>query len=82
MRSVKNVQFEVLKDIKPLAVTSAQLAFALATKQVVKFKTQKLSNGTKDVPVVNTPVYPVTKESIDDVVVKRGFHTKQAIYGK
>jgi len=75
-------QFEVLKDIKLLAETSAQLAFDVATKKTPSFKTVNINNGKKDVPVVNTPVFPVTKDTIDSVVVARGFHTKQAVYGK
>ena len=38
--------------------------------------------GARDVSVINTPVFAVTKEKIDEVIVGRGFHTKESIYGR
>ena len=86
LASMKNLlknhqQFEVLKDIKLLAETSAQLAVNLANKEKINFQTEFINNGTKNVSVINTPVFPVTKESIEETVIKRGFHKKEDIYG-
>ncbi len=78
---VKGVQqFEVLKDIRLLAETSAQVAFAVANKEKINFPTESMSNGKLQIPVINTPVFAVTKETIDSIIIKRGFHTKDAIY--
>jgi D-xylose transport system substrate-binding protein len=87
LAAVKNIvngsqQFEVFKDFKILAETSAKLAFEVASKKAISFKTDKTANGKKDVLTINTPVFPVTKEKIDEVIIGRGFHTKAAIYGK
>lgn len=86
LAAVKNLvkgvqQFEVLKDIRLLAETSAQLAVQVAKGEKVTFKTSSTNNGKKMVPVVSTPVFPVTKETIEKTVVARGFHSKEAIYG-
>lgn len=86
LAAIKNLvkgsqQFEVLKDIKLLAETSAQLAVSVAKKEAIKFEIEQVSNGKKQVDVINTPVFPVTKDSIESVIIGRGFHTKEAIYG-
>lgn len=85
LAAVKNLvkgvqQFEVLKDIRLLAETSAQVAYSVAAKEKVNFPTESMNNGKVQVPVINTPVFPVTKETIDSVIVGRGFHSKDAIY--
>ncbi len=87
LSSMKNLisggqQFEVLKDIKELASTSARVAVAVASGQKIMFDTEDIKSGKFIVPVINTPVFPVTKETIDSVVIKRGFHSKKDIYGK
>lgn len=87
LASMKNLvsggqQFEVLKDIKELAVTSAKVAVAVGLGQKIMFDSEMVKNGKFIVPVINTPVFPVTKDSIESVVIKRGFHTKKDIYGK
>ncbi|MBT3586180.1 MAG: substrate-binding domain-containing protein [Halobacteriovoraceae bacterium] len=86
LASIKNLvkgvqQFEVLKDIKLLAETSAQLAVSIAKKEKINFETTAINNGRKAVPVVNTPVFAVTKSKIKKVIIGRGFHTQEAIYG-
>ncbi len=87
LASMKNLvagsqQFEVLKDIKELAVTSARVAMSLAQHKQVDFPVETTKSGNFEVKVINTPVFPVTKSTIDEVVVKRGFHEKKDIYGK
>lgn len=85
LAAIKNIvagrqQFEVLKDIKPLAEKSAEVAFKLAKGEQVKGETE-VDNGSGKVPTINTPVYPVTKANLDERIFKSGFHTKQAVYG-
>lgn len=87
LSSMKNLvsggqQFEVLKDIKELATTSAQVAVSVASGQKIMFDTEEVKSGKFIVPVINTAVFPVTKDTILSVVVKRGFHSKKDIYGK
>tara|TARA_R110002072_G_scaffold64203_2_gene159198 strand:- start:38656 stop:39654 length:999 start_codon:yes stop_codon:yes gene_type:complete len=87
LASIKNIvkgsqQFEVFKDFKILAETSARVAFNVASKKAIGFEMTKSYNGKKDVSVINTPVFPVTKDTIQEIIIGRGFHTKNSIYGK
>jgi len=71
----------VLKGIKPLAEAAVLSAIKIANKQPLKTDAV-INNGKKDVPVINTEVLPVTKDTVDRIVIGSGFHTKEAIYGK
>lgn len=74
-------QFEVLKAIKPLAEGAARIAFTLAKGEIPPHD-RTIFNGKRDVKVINTPVYPVTKENIKTQIIDTGFHSAKAIYGK
>lgn len=74
-------QFEVLKDIRPLAETSAQVAFTLAKGEKVKPK-MTVKNGSGDIPTIATPVYAITKNNIEEKIIKTGFHAREAVYTK
>jgi D-xylose transport system substrate-binding protein len=84
LTAIKNIvagkqQFEVLKDIEPLARTSARIAYALIKGEKPK-SDEILSNGAFKVPSVATPVYPVTKDNLEERIFKTGFHQKSAVY--
>ena len=86
LTSIKNIvagrqQFEVLKDIAPLAKTSADIAFKLA-KGEKPASTTNTQSGKFSVPTVATPVYAVTKDNLDERIYKTGFHSKEAVSGK
>ncbi len=87
LASIKDIvagrqQFEVLKDIQPLAETAARTAFALSKGEAVK-STGKVGNGgTQQVPMIGTPVYAITKNNLEEKIFKTGFHTKDAVYTK
>lgn len=86
LTSIKNIvagrqQFEVLKDIAPLAKTSADVAFKLATGAKPE-STGTTQSGKFSVPTVATPVYAVTKDNLEERIYKTGFHTKAAVSGK
>lgn len=86
LTSIKNIvagrqQFEVLKDIAPLAKTSAQIAFKLA-KGEKPVATSQTQSGKFSVPTVSTPVYAVTKDNLEERIYKSGFHSKEAVAGK
>ncbi len=74
-------QFEVLKDIAPLAQTAAQVAFQLAKGEKPK-ATDSIKSGAFDVPVSATPVYGITKDNLEERIYKSGFHTKADVLGK
>jgi D-xylose transport system substrate-binding protein len=71
----------VYKAVKPEAQKAAQLAVALAQgkKPPAGLVNDKQNNGKKDVPsVILTPV-AVTKDNINDTIIKDGFWTKQQV---
>jgi D-xylose transport system substrate-binding protein len=41
-----------------------------------------MNNGKVDVKVILIPVHLVSIQTIDDVIIKSGFHPREAIYGK
>ncbi len=71
----------VYKPIKKLARKAAQLAVKLASGKPFS-ATGKINNGAKDVPTIYIPVKTVTKDNMDSTIIKDGFHSKEAVYGK
>ena len=43
------------------------------------FKLTTMNNGSIDIPAIITPVYLVTKETMNDTVVAGGFHREEAV---
>ncbi|MGE4107547.1 MAG: substrate-binding domain-containing protein [Bacteriovoracia bacterium] len=85
LANIKNIvagrqQLEVLKDIAPLAQTAAKVAYDLATAKKPK-PTRTIQNGTFSVPVMETPVYAITKDNLEQRVISTGFHAREAVYG-
>lgn len=83
--SIKNIvagrqQFEVLKDIAPLAQTAAKVAYQLATG-IKPVATQTVPNGKFSVPSISTPVYGITKDNVEEKIFKSGFHDRKAVNG-
>ncbi len=86
LAAIKNIvagkqQFEVLKDIEPLARTSAQVAFKLAMHETPK-STESTKSGAFTVPTTSTPVYAVSKDNLDERIFKTGFHSKKDVLGQ
>lgn len=71
-------QFEVLKDIAPLAQTAAQVAFKLAQGQKVAGQ-QSVKSGKFDVSSIATPVYGITKDNVQEKIISTGFHSKSSL---
>lgn len=69
----------VYKPITNLADKAAEIAVALGKDEKVETNAQ-LNNGMKDVPAYLLEPVVVTKENIDDTVIKDGFHSKDAVY--
>jgi len=74
-------QFEVLKDIKPLAEAAAQAAVLLAQGKPVSFDTTMENKSGSSIKVVNTPVYPIEKDNIEQRIIQSGFHDRSEVYG-
>lgn len=86
LASIKDImagkqQFEVLKEIAPLAQTAAKVAFQLSKGEKVSGK-DKVKNGTFEIPSIATPVYGITKDNIEERIIKTGFHSKSDLMGK
>ena len=74
-------QFEVLKDIAPLAKRSAQIAYSLARGEKPK-PDSTVKSGKFEVPTVATPVYAVTLNNLEEKIFKTGFHSRESVYGR
>lgn len=70
--------FEVLKAIEPLARASAEAAVKLALGESVT-PDQVTDAGIR---VINTPVFAVTSENLNEVIINSGFHTREAVFGQ
>ncbi len=74
-------QFEVLISINDMAQRAAEVAIALAKNQTFKYDSL-VNNGFGKIKTVNAPVFPVDKTKIEERIIRTGFHTHDAVYGK
>ncbi len=78
---------EIWKKIKPLAEKAVEIAVILAqnpsnsVEELIKPELM-LYNEYQKVPTFVTPVVPVTKDNLDDTIIKEGFYTKEQVYQK
>jgi D-xylose transport system substrate-binding protein len=72
---------DILKPIEPLARTAARVAYSLSQGKIPQYN-EKMNNGKVDVKVILIPVHLVSISTIDDVIIKPGIHSREAIYGK
>ncbi|MEG9533018.1 D-xylose ABC transporter substrate-binding protein [Mannheimia indoligenes] len=69
----------VYKPITNLADKAAEISVALGKGDKVESNAQ-LNNGAKEVPAFLLEPVVVTKDNIDETVIKDAFHTKDAVY--
>ena len=69
----------VYKAIKPEAEQAAELAVALAKGETPPAPKDKVNNGTKDVPSIILSPVAVTKDNVNDTIVKDGFWSADEI---
>ncbi|MCC7443058.1 MAG: substrate-binding domain-containing protein [Bdellovibrionales bacterium] len=74
-------QFEVLISINDMARRAAEVAVALAKKEKFAFDAE-VDNGMAKIKTVNTPVFGIDKGSLEERIIRTGFHTRDAIFGK
>jgi D-xylose transport system substrate-binding protein len=72
---------EVFISITDMARKAAETGFALATKKAFAHDIL-VDNGAGQVKTLNSPVYSVDKATIEERIIKTGFHAKDAVYGK
>jgi len=70
----------IYKPIRLLAARAAEAAVRLGRRQVVVAK-DSVNNGATDVPSILVDVVTVTRENLEESVVRDGFHTHEAIFG-
>ncbi len=71
----------VYKPIRILAKKAAQIAIAIAQGKKVAAN-KMIDNGAIKVPSYLIKPIAVTKENIDDTVIKDGFHSREDVYNK
>jgi len=83
IRIVQGTQsMTVFKDTRALAQKAIQMAQDLATGKPIDTGGKVVNNNKKDVPsVLLTPVI-VTKDNLDDVLIKSGYLKKEQVYRK
>lgn len=80
-RIVKGTQtMTVYKPIHLIATKAAQAAVALAKDEPIQETTQTVNNGKIDIPSILLTPIQVDKANLDEVVIKDGFHTREAVY--
>ena len=75
--------FTVYKPITELAEKAAECAVRLAKGETAGYITgydATINNGLKEIPVLWLEPEIATKENIDEVVIKSGFHTHGEVY--
>jgi D-xylose transport system substrate-binding protein len=69
----------VYKPIKNLVAKTVEVCLELAKGEKVKGQ-DTINDGTYDVPYIFIDVVAVTKDNIDDTVIKDGFHLYEDVY--
>ncbi|GBF10360.1 sugar ABC transporter substrate-binding protein [Tepidibacillus sp. HK-1] len=79
-RIVEGTQYmTVYKPIEKLADIAASLAIKLAKGENLEIE-ETIFNGKYDVPYYSLEPIAVTKDNIDETIIKDGFHLRNAVY--
>jgi D-xylose transport system substrate-binding protein len=79
-RIIKGTQtMTVYKPIRLLAEKAAELAVSLAKNQKIETNST-INNGKSDIPSYLIDSIPVTKDNMDETVLKDGYQTREEIY--
>lgn len=70
----------VYKPIKDLAYKSAEVAVAVVTGESIETN-NTIQNGSVETPALLLDVVSVTKDTIEDTVIKDGFLSREEVYG-
>ena len=81
-RILKGTQsMTVFKDTRVLGKTAIDSAIKLVNEKGIDTNSI-INNGKKDVPTILNPAILVTKENIEDVIIKSGYWKKEDVYSK
>ena len=79
-RIVKGTQaLTIYKPITKLVDKTVEVCKALLAGEKIP-AAETINDGTYEVPYINIDVVPVTKDNIDETVIKDGFHLKEEVY--
>jgi D-xylose transport system substrate-binding protein len=83
IRIVQGTQsMTIFKDTRELGKKAVQMAADLAAGKSIDTKGQVVNNGKKDVPSVLLTPYVVTKDNLDEMLIKSGYLAKEKVYRK
>ncbi len=83
IRIVQGTQsMTIFKDTRELGKKAVQMAADLAAGKSIDTKGQVVNNGKKDVPSVLLTPFVVTKDNLDDMLIKSGYLAKEKVYRK
>jgi D-xylose transport system substrate-binding protein len=76
---------DIWKQIKPLAYTAADIAIKISQSPDTEIgeligEHKLINNGYGEIPTIITPVIAVSKETLDETVIKGGFFTSEQVY--
>lgn len=86
LANIKNMiqgkqQYEVVIPITEMASRAASVAMDLAQGKEFKFDSVN-PNGSGNIKTLNASVFGLDKSEIEARIIKTGYHTREAIYGK
>jgi D-xylose transport system substrate-binding protein len=83
IRIVQGTQsMTIFKDTRELGKKAVEMALDLANGKAIDTQGKVVNNNKKDVPSVLLTPYIVTKENLDDVLIKSGYLKKAQVYKK
>ncbi len=83
IRVVQGTQsMTVFKDTRQLGMKAIEMALDLAQGKPIDTQGKAVFNNKKDVPSVLLTPYVVTKENLDEMLIKSGYLKKEQVYKK
>jgi D-xylose transport system substrate-binding protein len=83
IRVVQGTQsMTVFKDTRELGRKAIEMSLDLANGKPIETQGRAVNNGKKDVPSVLLTPQIVTKDNVDDVLIKSGYLKKEQVYRK
>lgn len=87
IEAIKNIlagkqTMTALHSVKSEAISAAMVAVALAKGQKIDGISGQTFNGQTDVPTIHVSSVKITKDNIDDVIIKGGTFTAAQVYGE
>jgi len=83
IRIVQGTQsMTIFKDTRELGKKAVSMAHDLASGKAIDTQGKTVNNGKRDVPSVLLTPFTVTKDNLDEMLIKSGYLTKDKVYRK